>query len=110
MRLNPRRAIFGTEGMYKQLHDFLYMYNKPAIHFMYKWNKDDGRVTDSRPIAKFPSYVDAWLLVHCPFEWVIRDLRKQYGAKDRLSATIEQLSPLSGTRIPLGGTSYTVLR
>lgn len=96
--------------MYKQLYDFLYMHKKSALKYMYEWRALNNQMTDSRPIATFPSNMDAWLLVHCPFEWVIRQLRHQYGAKDRIAATPDQLSPLSGTRIPIGGTSYTKLR
>jgi hypothetical protein len=45
-------------------------------HFFYP--RDDYEDKSYRPITNFPEKHDKWLLNHCPFDFIIKRIEKQY--------------------------------
>lgn len=77
MRAN---VIYGTHDQHTRLVMYLGLYNTKALKYVYKL-RGTGSVDNrwkQHPVAKVPSSVDAWLLVHCPYEWVTDQIRAYY--------------------------------
>lgn len=67
--------IHGTQEQYLEIYEWLEENNPQFLKLLFPWQGD----SDFGPISKFGGYADLWLLNNCPIEWLLNDIREQYG-------------------------------
>jgi len=67
--------IYGSQQDYITLRAWLMKHRPQALGHLYP---EYGYDREMRPISNFPTGIDKWLAVNCPFGFVQRKLRIQY--------------------------------
>ena len=53
---------------------------EPMANYLFTyWSKENW---ESHPIASFPTYIDAYIIRNCPFDYIQKELMLRYGHKD----------------------------
>lgn len=66
---------------------------KPAmLGFIIDWTPCATKGVERRPIMRLSSAGDAWMLTHCPFEWITEQIKRDYG-DGRVERDGEQARP-----------------
>jgi hypothetical protein len=90
--------IYGTQKQYNEFKNWLKENQKPIkcrVGYEFNGNKEkkiydmllpteclyprNGYNKTERPISNFPEAIDKWLLKNCKIEWVINEIKEQYG-------------------------------
>jgi len=71
--------LYGTWEQYDEFYSWCAKYNPGALEYFYFYDwKDD----QSHPMTNFPERYDKWLLKNCTLDFVIQQIKEQYGIED----------------------------
>lgn len=73
--------IYGTKHQYDHFIDWCRENNPGTVKYFYEDNKSKD-FNDQRPICNFPIDIDHWMLNYCPIDFVINQIKEQYGIKN----------------------------
>ena len=68
--------LFGTHKQYKEFRLWCHENKKEALPYFYTWDTKDK---EQHIVCLLPEEIDMWLLENCPIEWVINQIKEQYG-------------------------------
>lgn len=70
--------IYGTYEQHLEFKAWCTEHYPAALKHFYTWENE--WLTDGleHPITNFPPHVDCWMIVNCPFPWVVDRIREQY--------------------------------
>ena len=74
--------LYGTPNQIVEFYDWCKENNPFTTKYFYDWNMaESGDLLDSEkyPICNFPTSVDRWMVKHCPIQWVVTQIKHQYG-------------------------------
>ena len=74
--------LYGTPNQIVEFYDWCKENNPFTTKYFYDWSMaESGDLLDSKkyPICNFPTSVDRGMVKHCPIQWVVTQIKHQYG-------------------------------
>lgn len=74
--------LYGTPSQIAEFHSWCEKNNPFSTKYFYDWSMaepGDMLNNEQYPVCNFPTSIDRWMVKHCPIQWVVTQIKCQYG-------------------------------